>query len=293
MISLLCPVRNEAKHLRDMVASLQAQTDASWEAVFVDDGSSDGTAEILRDLATEDTRIRIVPTSGPLGKVAAFNACFRASKGDAICHIGGDDTAPPTSLASRAGPLRGLKGTAATFCKFRTMDENGQGFSSPLPRGPRGSTSSAGTTMNRALADLLFPIPEGLPAEDIWLGRGSEYIAETVIHVEAVVLNYRQHVGNSNPRGRPYGEMTEAIHSRQRAKQILCRHDLPLSDDGRQRLALEWAAEVHRYRGQYTSLLRMSRLPLRDRVGILSMSHPALWQLRKALGIRATGWRGR
>lgn len=294
MISILSPVRNESRHLPAMVASLQAQTYGDWEVIFVDDGSTDETPDLLRSMVREDKRIIVLPSNGALGKVAAFNACFAAATGDAICHVGGDDTLPPNSIADRYGPLLNVEGTAVTFCKFQTMNEEGRQFSAPLPRGSFGSTSSAGTTMNRALAETLFPIPEELPAEDIWLGRGAEYVAETVIHSEAVVLNYRQHAGNSNPRGRRFSEMTEKIHTRQRAKQLLSlADDLPISDEDRRRLETEWRSEVLRYSRNYLGLLLQDGVTIPDRLAMLSMSMPIAWKFRQVIGTHASGWRGR
>lgn len=148
--------------------------------------------------------------------------------------------------------------------------------------------------MNRAMAEALFPIPEELPAEDIWLGRGSEYSAGTVIHSNSVVLNYRQHGGNSNPRHRSFRDMTEGIHARQRAKQLLALDEtIPMSSEGRSQLMQEWRMEVLRYRGDLIGLTREPHVATSERLATLSMANPIAWRLRQALGTLATGWRGR
>ena len=58
--------------------------------------------------------------------------------------------------------------------------------------------------MNRVMADMLFPIDESLVAEDVWLAYGSLDIAAHIVEKADIVLEYRIHDGNSNPRDRPF-----------------------------------------------------------------------------------------
>ena len=59
MVSILVPVYNSAPYLRECVASLVGQTYADLQIVMIDDGSSDGSWEILKELARQDKRIEV------------------------------------------------------------------------------------------------------------------------------------------------------------------------------------------------------------------------------------------
>src|SRR5699024_977654 len=106
MLSIVLPVHNEAKHLSSLFQCLIDQTASDWEAVVVDDGSTDETATIARAWANEDARIRFINPQRKIGKVSAFNLAFRESRGDQVCHIGGDDLIPPDGLEIRINSLR-------------------------------------------------------------------------------------------------------------------------------------------------------------------------------------------
>ena len=60
-VSILLPVRNEERYLPAALASLFRQTFTDWELVAVDDGSTDGTAELLAEAARRDRRVRVIP----------------------------------------------------------------------------------------------------------------------------------------------------------------------------------------------------------------------------------------
>jgi len=291
--SLICPVYNEELFLNDMLASLVAQTHQDWEALLIDDGSTDNSASIIENWAAKDDRIKPVSLRVKLGKVHAFNLAFSKSTGDLICHVGGDDFLTPSSLTDRESAFREADPFAVVFAKLQVIDENGAAISSPIPRGQYGSQSSPGATYSRALANLIFPIPTDLPSEDIWLGNAAAGCAQSVIHLQTPVIFYRIHSNNSNPRHKSFDEMTKAIHSRYQALDLLLESDLPLSEASRKKLQAFAAAEQLRYARQTLKILWYKDLPLIDRVAISSMSNPALWRIRQKLGVAATGWRGK
>lgn len=58
--SFIIPVYNTEAYIRTCVSSLQAQTFKNFEILLVDDGSSDGSLQICRDLARTDDRIKVL-----------------------------------------------------------------------------------------------------------------------------------------------------------------------------------------------------------------------------------------
>ena len=66
LISIVIPVYNAEKYLRACLDSVLAQTYKNWEAICVNDGSSDNSAQILEEYAAKDARFHIInqPNSG-------------------------------------------------------------------------------------------------------------------------------------------------------------------------------------------------------------------------------------
>jgi glycosyltransferase involved in cell wall biosynthesis len=106
VVSVVLPVRNGAATLARAVESVRAQTFAAWELVIVDDGSTDGTAEIAAAAARADARVRVVrPAAGEAGVVAAYAAGIAAARGRFVARIDADDEAHPERLAEQTAFL--------------------------------------------------------------------------------------------------------------------------------------------------------------------------------------------
>lgn len=100
LLSVVVPVFNEESVLDHFIEScssaLQAlPEDLTYELIFVDDGSSDQSKEIIRANITEDDRIRLVALSRNFGHQAALTAGLHAAKGDAVVSIDCDLQDPP------------------------------------------------------------------------------------------------------------------------------------------------------------------------------------------------------
>lgn len=92
-ISILVPVYNEAGSLRDLYAGLLqvlVKLGRTFEILFVDDGSSDKSAEILRNLHQSDPRVRVVRFRRNFGKSAALDAGFSRVRGELVFTIDAD-----------------------------------------------------------------------------------------------------------------------------------------------------------------------------------------------------------
>jgi len=93
-ISVITAAYNHVKFIRQSVESVQAQTYRDFEHIVVDDGSSDGTAEILKSFVGQITYIR----QDNRGAHAAINEGIRRSSGDYIAIIDSDDAWLPNKL---------------------------------------------------------------------------------------------------------------------------------------------------------------------------------------------------
>ncbi|MDE6290351.1 MAG: glycosyltransferase [Muribaculaceae bacterium] len=97
-ISVIIPVYNAERWLRDALASLQAQSYADFEAILVDDGSTDCSAAICKEFCGEDVRFRLVSQPNA-GVSAARNSGLDRARGEWIAFMDADDVMPPDALA--------------------------------------------------------------------------------------------------------------------------------------------------------------------------------------------------
>ncbi len=96
--SVLIPSYNQANYLGQAVDSLKAQTVEDWEAVIVNDGSSDDTADVLAGLAAAEPRLRVFHQENK-GCAAALNTALRQARGRWIAWLSSDDLFEPDKLA--------------------------------------------------------------------------------------------------------------------------------------------------------------------------------------------------
>ena len=90
LISVIVPVYNISLYIEKCVKTIIEQTYSDLEIILVDDGSTDGSGEILDRLADEDNRIRVIHQANS-GVTSARLAGVRVSKGDWIGFVDGDD----------------------------------------------------------------------------------------------------------------------------------------------------------------------------------------------------------
>ena len=89
-VSVVIPVYNSAKYLRECLDSVVAQTFSDWEVVAVDDGSSDNSPAILDEYAAKDSRIKVIHKANG-GVSAARNDGLAAASGEYVLFADSDD----------------------------------------------------------------------------------------------------------------------------------------------------------------------------------------------------------
>jgi len=170
LISIVVPAYNEEEVLdefhRQVAAELESLTD-DVEFVFVDDGSRDRTAAIMRSLTDRDPRVRSVLLSRNFGHEAAIEAGLRESRGDAVVVMDADlqdgpDILPRLVSAWREGAdvvyavRKGRKEgrvLRTAFSGFYRLAEKVMSIDLPRDAGPF-------SLMDRRVVDVLNAMPE-------------------------------------------------------------------------------------------------------------------------------------
>ncbi|MFE7933513.1 glycosyltransferase family 2 protein [Streptomyces sp. NPDC057456] len=99
LVSYVLPVFNEQDGIRhfheELVAALSERPEYTYELVYVDDGSADGTSLILEDIAKNDRRVRVVDFARNFGHQMAITAGIDEARGDAVIVMDTDLQDPP------------------------------------------------------------------------------------------------------------------------------------------------------------------------------------------------------
>jgi glycosyltransferase involved in cell wall biosynthesis len=113
--SVLMPCYNAAATLPDALDSLDRQTLQNFEIIAVDDGSTDETAEILRQKAAHDVRLRII-SQPHTGIIAALNSGLAACRAGYVARMDSDDRCHPERLVRQVSYLDQHPQAAAVSC---------------------------------------------------------------------------------------------------------------------------------------------------------------------------------
>ena len=101
-LSLFLPVLDEEENLRPMHAKIQSALDAlgkTAEVIYVDDGSTDKSLSILKDIAASDDRVRVISLRRNYGQTAAMSAGIDAAKGEILIPMDADLQNDPADIS--------------------------------------------------------------------------------------------------------------------------------------------------------------------------------------------------
>ena len=127
------PVHNGLPHLDEAIESIILQTFDDFEFVIVDDASTDGSRERLRDWARRDGRIRIIEVNEKLGPAMSSERAAREAKSPIVARMDADDISSPERLAKQFEVLRDNPdcGLVASLCEI--IDATGSLIRGPEP----------------------------------------------------------------------------------------------------------------------------------------------------------------
>lgn len=103
--SVVIPLKNEAGNIGALISELEPVMESlakPWELICIDDGSTDNTREILEDLSKQKPYLHMISFQRNYGQSSAFDAGFKASRGEYIITLDGDGQNDPKDIPSLA-----------------------------------------------------------------------------------------------------------------------------------------------------------------------------------------------
>ena len=209
MISVAMATYNGERFLHEQIDSILAQTHQNFELVICDDCSTDGTAGILREYETQDSRIHVYVNESNLGFKKNFERAISLCKGEYIALSDQDDVWLPEHLEK----LLSIIGTADIACGNALMvDADGKPTGKMLNEIDNlyffdaekslfrilfftGPFQGASMLIKSAFVKRLLPFPEGVFAHDAWMAACSCF-GSGIVYTFDAITKYRQHGNN-------------------------------------------------------------------------------------------------
>lgn len=211
LVALVLYAYNEARFVEEAVRSLFAQDYPDLEIVLSDDGSTDGTWEIMQRLAAEYTgphRVLLNHNEHNIGIGSQINAAVAMTTGELIMLANADDASHPDRASRVAEVWRSREPHAtAVWSAIRQIDEHGNARGWPMPldidlttlagavRARFGGPQAASLALDRRVFDAFGPLPANLILEDNPL-FGRAVLLGRVEHITEPLVDYRVHADN-------------------------------------------------------------------------------------------------
>jgi glycosyltransferase involved in cell wall biosynthesis len=201
-VSVVMPVRNGARFLREALDSIIGQSFEDLEIVVIDDGSVDETPAILDDYAARDARIRVYG-GPPIGLTAALNRGWRLASGEYIARMDADDVASSERLEKQVRALDQDSQLGMVGSRVSVMTSAGEEIL--ILHYPEGDAelrrelaisncfTHSSTMIRRAVLEELDGYRLDQAEDyDLWLRISERYMLG---NLPEVLLRYRQHRG--------------------------------------------------------------------------------------------------
>lgn len=207
LVSVICLCHNHAPYVNEALESVLWQTHRNVELIIVDDGSTDGSKEIIGHFLDQHPEVAFIDLAESIGNCAAFNRGWRMSSGQYLIDLAADDVLLPHRIEVGLKRLDETE-TAIHFSDAEMIKENGESlglhnarFTDPIPEGDlyeelikRYLICPPTMMFSRKVMEKLEGYDESLAFEDFdfWV-RSARYFAyafsDTVLVKKRVVKN--------------------------------------------------------------------------------------------------------
>jgi glycosyltransferase involved in cell wall biosynthesis len=172
LVSVITLTYNQDKYIRACLESVQKQSYPHWEQIIVDDGSQDGTVQILHHFARLESRLKLICHEKNWGLQAlaeSYNQAFECARGEIIAILEGDDFWPHDKLEKQVTCFES-KSTVLSWGKTAFTDEEGNILGFRPRKKPRLEVSS-NRPPGQILTQLLYR--SVIPAVSVLMRRES------------------------------------------------------------------------------------------------------------------------
>ncbi|MBI4417423.1 MAG: glycosyltransferase [Ignavibacteriales bacterium] len=164
LVSVIAPCYNAAPSLAQALESLRWQSLEQWECIIVDDGSTDGSAQIAEDFCARDSRFRIVVQKHH-GAAAARNRGVEAARGSFIQFLDADDLLLGDKLKDAVARLSSHSPNHVLYCEYALLAQDGSFFRTLPARIP--DADAVRSFLFRWNVDFIIPIHSFLFPADL------------------------------------------------------------------------------------------------------------------------------
>jgi glycosyltransferase involved in cell wall biosynthesis len=195
IVSVIIPTFNRADRLPSAIRSLQAQTYTDWEALVIDDGSTDSTAEVMAAFRAQDPRVRYHRQENR-GVSAARNAGLALADGAWIGFLDSDDSWAPWKLSAQMACFRALPEVGMVWTDMDAVDSAGaliaprylRTMYSAYHRARHRTIFSDHCPLSTLAPELVRAIPLDSDTSVRWGDVYSTMILGNIVHTSTVVM---------------------------------------------------------------------------------------------------------
>lgn len=283
-VSVVMAVKNEEKYIELAMRSVLEQSNIDVELIVIDDNSSDSTAEVIKNIASVDSRV-IFDENKSSGKVSAFKHGYGLAQGEYIALFAGDDIMPSGSLIKRVMDIKGMLSPSVLMSKIQVLSEDKKidGILIPKKKG-LGNPSGASIMFNREAAQYLMDIPDTLPNEDTWMDFCITYLPMLNVRShDDVSCLWRVHSGNSITIKDSYQTFNKKFSKRMNViGEFLKKYSNILPADRSAYLRSLACAEEARRKGDWLQVL-FAKISFSDKARFLAYSNKYFYTVRKII----------
>jgi glycosyltransferase involved in cell wall biosynthesis len=204
-ISICLAVYNGEKFLLQQIESIIKQVDDNCELIFIDDRSTDGSVDIIKNF--NDKRIRIIQNVINLGQQKTFEHVLGLASGDIIFFSDQDDIWVEGKVDAFLRVFNETK-CAAVVSDAKIIDQDGiiktDSFFLQRRSGPgllknfvKNTYLGCCMAVDKRVKDWVLPFPDNITQHDEWIGLVCDYVDRVVFLDEPLTL-YRRHTSNAS-----------------------------------------------------------------------------------------------
>jgi len=207
-VSVVMATYNGKQYLDAQLASVLAQLLPGDELIIVDDGSQDGSLELIDDLASP--LVRCVRNPQNMGVLATFERGLLLSTKDIVFLCDQDDIWLPGKRDAVVQAFKSDPGLWVVISDAELIDASGR-LTEPSFMASRGGFQGSfwktlvsnrylgcAMALRRELLGVALPVPRQVPMHDMWFGALGSILGK-VHYISTPLIQYRRHGGNASP----------------------------------------------------------------------------------------------